>query len=328
MTQIKKQYPGVDMLKFLMSIIVVSIHTLPLDYFTSPVIGSLYDFLCASAVPSFFIAAGYFLAQKVEHAGNGLADAVTGTLKKFVKLYVLWMLIYSPLAVGYVIRSGHGLLWGILYFLRGFFLLGELYNSWPLWYLMSAIYGLIFLYLLNRKNVSPDRMLLYSYILYQLGKALSFLLEHPAVLPGPLARLAGLLSNVIFPGRLTTGFLLISVGMLVFRRRFSSRTGAVLLLLDAALVLLDRDLLLTLGFPLHGLGLFILASNLTLGSSPIFPVLRRLSMVLYYLHMYVWNFYYWIVYREKTFSLDSFLVTTLVCIGLGLIHIRRKHRKT
>ena len=43
--------------------------------------------------------------------------------------------------------------------------------------------------------------------------------------------------------------------------------------------------------------------------------------------MYVWTFYYIIVYREKTFGWDSFAVTTLISLAIGLAHCYLAGRK-
>lgn len=324
MSKLAKSYPGIDILKFLMAICVVSIHTLPAGWFTSPAAQSLYDFLCASAVPFFFVSSGFLLAQKIETRPVTDPDpqltVVTASLKKFTKLYVLWMLLYSPLAVWDMIRSGRGLVKGILVYLHGFFLVGEHYNSWPLWYLLSTIYALCFLWLCGKRKTPLKRIVLASIILFFCGAAVSCLLENAHILPGALSGIFGALSGLLFPGRIVNGFLYISIGMLAYRRRFSNPMGIAFLLLHLASQLSGVELIMTACSPLSGLGLLILASNASLENKPVYGLLRKLSVVLYFLHMYVWTFYYTAVYREKTFSLDSFLATTLICIVLGLIY--------
>ena len=324
MTKIMKQYPGVDLVKFLMAIVVISIHTLPSDYFSASAGEYLYDFLCASAVPFFFVASGFLLAQKAAlraaSGKDGMTEEIVRALKKFVKLYVLWMLIYAPMAVWDMYRSGRGIVWCVCYYLRGFFLLGEHYNSWPLWYLLSTIYGLCFLWLLSRKKVTLNRIVLCSCILFLCGAMVSYLFEHPDMLPGALSGIAGSLSSVIAPNRIVNGFLHMSMGMLAYRRRFSNRMGIAFLVIHLAAIASGSTLVITLCRALSGLGIFVLASNLTVAKTAVFSVLRKLSIVLYFLHMYVWTFYYSIVYHEKTFGFDSFLVTSLVCIALGMLY--------
>lgn len=336
MSKLAKSYPGIDILKFLFAICVVSIHTLPAGYFTNPFAGRVYDYLCASAVPFFFVSSGFLLAQKTENRSssdpNPQLTVVTASLKKFAKLYVLWMLIYSPLAVWNLIHSHRGLLKGILVYLHGFFLVGEHYNSWPLWYLLSTVYGLCFLWFLSRRKTSLSQIVLISHIFFFCGAAVSYLLENAHILPEGLSGIFGALSRILYPGRIVNGFLYISIGTIVYRRRFSNPMGYLFLLLHLAAQLSGIEFLMTLCRPLSGLGLLILASNAPLKNTPVYPLMRKLSVVLYFLHMYIWTFYYAAVYRQKTFGLDCFLVTTLICILLGLIYSFRggqfrRHRK-
>lgn len=324
MSKLEKSYSGIDILKFLMAICVVSIHTLPAGWFTNPFVGRIYDFLCASAVPFFFVASGFLLAQKTESRSvsdtNPLLTVVTASLKKFAKLYVLWMLIYSPLAVWNLFRSHRGLLEGILVYLHGFLLLGEHYNSWPLWYLLSTIYGLCFMWFYSKRKTPLNHIVLISLVFFFCAEAMSYLMENAHILPGVLSGGFGVLSKILRPNRIVNGFMYISIGMLAYNRQFSRSMGCAFLLMHFAAELSGIEFVSVLCSPLSGLGLLILASNVQLKSKSVYPLMRRLSVVLYFLHMYVWTFYYAIVYGEKTFGLDSFLMTTLICVLIGVIY--------
>lgn len=71
---------------------------------------------------------------------------------KVIKLYVIWMIIYFPLALVDLMYNETGLVRETLLYARGFFLRGEQYNSWPLWYLLSTIYALLLLIYLQKKR--------------------------------------------------------------------------------------------------------------------------------------------------------------------------------
>ena len=320
MKNTKHHYPGVDLVKFLMAVVVISIHTLPGDFFSNPISSGIYDFLCTNAVPFFFVSSGFLLAQRADRGTDGLKDAVVRSLKKFLKMYVLWMLIYSPLAIWDFYRSGRGLVTSILLYVHGFLLLGEHYNSWPLWYLLSTLYGLGFLYLLGRKKLPVKHIALCGVIAFLFGSALSCLFDHADLLPGPLSSLAALMSKVIFPGRILNGFHYMSMGMLAYHCRFSNKMGIFFMALSGLSLLVQNELLGITFRLFSGLGIFVLAANVRGWNKPVFPLLRKLSTVMYFLHMYVWTFYYAIVYGEKTFGADSFLATTAVCIVLGLAY--------
>ena len=316
----KNQYPGVDLVKFLMAVVVIAIHTLPVGFFTDSISSGIYDFLCANSVPFFFVSSGFLLAQRTEQGTGDLKDVVVLSLKKFLKMYVLWMLIYFPLAVWDYYRSGRSLVSSVLLYIHGFLLVGEHYNSWPLWYLLSTLYGLGFLYLLSRKKLPVNCIVLCSVIAYLFGSVLSYLLNHSHIFPDPLSKLAALMSQIIFPGRILNGFHFISLGMFAYHRRFSNKMGVFFVVLSILSILIQNELL-DIPFRLFsGLGFLVLAANFQGQSKPVFPILRKLSTVMYFLHMYVWTFYYAMAYGEKTFGLDSFLVTTVVCVVLGLAY--------
>lgn len=316
----KNHYPGVDLIKLLMAVVVISIHTLPVGFFTDPISSGIYDFLCTNAVPFFFVSSGFLLAQHTEQGTYDLNDAVVRSLKKFLKMYVFWMLIYSPLAIWDYSRSGWGIVLSALHYIRGFLLVGEHYNSWPLWYLLSTIYGLSFLYFLSRKNASMTCIILCSVCAFFCGSALSYLFAHVEILPTPMSNLTELMSHIIFPERLVKGFYYISMGMFAYHRRFSNKMGGIFVVLSILSVLIQNALLDIPFLLFSGLGIFVLAVNFQSQSKPIFPLLRKLSTVMYFLHMYVWTFYYTMAFGKKNFGLDSFLITTVVCIVLGLVY--------
>ena len=48
---------------------------------------------------------------------------------------------------------------------------------------------------------------------------------------------------------------------------------------------------------------------------------REGSGIIYFIHMYVWTIYYWIMYREKRFGIDSFVATSLISTLLSVVYI-------
>ena len=65
-----------------------------------------------------------------------------------LQLYIYWTLIYLPITFWRLANNDLNVFYDILSFSRGFLLVGENYYSWPLWYLFSMIYSLLFIYLL------------------------------------------------------------------------------------------------------------------------------------------------------------------------------------
>lgn len=62
----KKNYYGIDLLKFIMAVCVVAIHTQPLYSIQSIVVQRLFDTITSLAVPYFFSVSGFLLFSKID----------------------------------------------------------------------------------------------------------------------------------------------------------------------------------------------------------------------------------------------------------------------
>lgn len=61
-----KNYCGIDLIKFFMAIIVVAIHTHPLEHCSNEILIRIYNSIVSSAVPFFFISSGFLLGSKLK----------------------------------------------------------------------------------------------------------------------------------------------------------------------------------------------------------------------------------------------------------------------
>lgn len=93
----KKNYYGIDLLKFIMAVCVVAIHTQPLYSIQSIVVQRLFDTITSLAVPYFFSVSGFLLFSKID--ANILSRKSMEVCKKYLSrvlsLYVIWNIIYS-----------------------------------------------------------------------------------------------------------------------------------------------------------------------------------------------------------------------------------------
>ena len=149
--QIDRQNNSIDVAKLLMSLVVVAIHTNPLANLNNEDAIILFDKFVNIAVPFFFIASGYFLAKKIiMPICNENVRVIKKYLAKILKMYIFWMLLYTPLEIYHFIKSGTPIIKELMLYARGLFFVGQQYNSWQLWYLLSVIYSLCFLIVLSR----------------------------------------------------------------------------------------------------------------------------------------------------------------------------------
>ena len=134
---IHKEYTTIDILKFLLSILVVSIHTHPFEYRSSIADLIVSNVFARLAVPFFFISAGFFISDKS-------ATSYAKYRKRVLWLYVIYSTLYTPFMIRSIIGANCSFLHGLLLLIR-YFIFG--YGS--LWFLSGLIWSSIFLSILN-----------------------------------------------------------------------------------------------------------------------------------------------------------------------------------
>src|SRR5574344_1943497 len=131
-----------------MAIIVVAIHTHPLENCKIEWINSIYSSLITLAVPFFFISKGFLLEKKINSGGNN-REVLKSSIIKYIKLYLIWSLVYFPLALIPYFTNDYSIFKSVALYIRGFVFLGENFNSWILWYILSVIYLLSIIYIVQ-----------------------------------------------------------------------------------------------------------------------------------------------------------------------------------
>lgn len=158
-----KKYDFIDLAKFVLSFLVIAIHT-----GTNRIIGTE---LCSTAVPIFFLASGFFLFKS--HTNGGVSK-IDFYIKKIIRLYVLYTIIYLPLTVYGFSLQDIGLVKSTFIFIRNFLLVGENYYSWPLWYLLSLIISTLIIRIFIKRKIRIYYIFLCSILLSILGICLEY----------------------------------------------------------------------------------------------------------------------------------------------------------
>lgn len=126
-------------------------------------------------------------------------------------------------------------------------------------------------------------------------------------------------------GRIFTGFFYIPCGMILAKRRLSVAAAVVMGTVAFGIELFaDNGLLTAFLTIIRSVSFFPIVEYISLRGSKQYLLLRKASKVLYFLHLYVWTFYYAVVYGEKTYGMDCFLVTTAICLTIFLIFEHKK----
>lgn len=328
MTNPKSNIPlecnNIDLIKFIMAFAVIAIHTRPLEYYPNPIINALYINLVELAVPFFFLSSGYLLSKKMNYP---LTESdiyiIKKHLLKIVKMYLTWMIIYTPLAVYHnLICERISFTKFCLIYTRNLLFVGEQYNSWPLWYLLSTIYSLFFIILLIKSRISPKGLLIasMSFSLISFG-AIWF-----SSINIPLSTSLLLLHKVIcysIPNiRILGGMIYIPLGMLLAHNKLNLRVSILLFTAGFSFrCYFENETVDLILLVLTTIGFWGIINQIKFSNNNISQVLRISSTVIYLIHMYVWTFYYMLVYKEKTYGLDSFLITSLISAALSFLYI-------
>lgn len=143
------QYKGIDVVKFVMAILVVVLHTHPfygvndkLNFITADILGRI-------AVPFFFTATGFLLMQKNEKDNDRVWERTKKYILKILKLYIIWTAFYLPVIIyTNVISNNEGIIYGILTSVRDFIFVGSYAH---LWYLPATAAGVLIVFFLKEK---------------------------------------------------------------------------------------------------------------------------------------------------------------------------------
>lgn len=294
-----KSYNGVDLLRFVCSVFIVAIHVPPFG--NSPQFSFANFFVChylaRIAVPCFFIMSGYFLYRKSFR--ESFDPAPTGSyLRKMLRLYLIWGIVYFPFKLEIILSSPNGILYSALSCLRDYIFVGT-YGH--LWYLNASMVGVLMVSFLLNKKVPVSAILSLGFLLYLAG----MLFENWAVLIQPLRYGAPGVWRALHLGKkvfVTTrngifeGFFFIAVGMAFSRHSLPLKLQTAATGFLASMVLLFAEVFFTtrggsakvydmyLFAAPAGIFLFAAACRIQLKDSAVYPFLRTLSALLFYIH--------------------------------------------
>ena len=312
------RWAGIDICKFLMAIFVIAIHTHPVAqegtgyYF--------YQGTVALAVPFFFIASGFMLGLHINFEDKqSIQNNLAAYGKKIFLLYCKWSLYYLPLAIMEYTKRGSTLIRSILSYIRGFLFVGEHYNSWHLWYLLSLCISIVLIYLMYLLSISFRNMIFISAFIYLAAVSITYLITLDT------NNLVLMLYEKIFgTGRLWTGLLYVTIGLYWSKHKIVIyKPIAVLLVLVGIFgkfffyhISPAADIFTAVG----AVALFDICSNIRLNAILNFKIFRKMSTYMYFMHMYIWTFYTYIILRKPDkYGLDSFLFTTIVSILIAFM---------
>lgn len=209
-------YPDLDLVKLLMAICVVDIHTHPcMDLPTAELI---IEGFVRLAVPFFFVASAFLCFNGLAVEDFASADSrgsvrVRKTMGRLLRLYLTWTLLYLPVTVFGNLLRNKSFLRGLLSFVKGTLLVGENFCSAQLWYLLASVVAFALVYLSLRGGCPLRRLLVIAASFLLFGYLLDLLRawdEAPLLVSLPVKAYFAVFSNV--RNGLFEGFFYVAVG--------------------------------------------------------------------------------------------------------------------
>lgn len=327
----KNGHNAIDLVKLIMAICVIAIHTNPLKHCTNQSILTVYELIVRMAVPFFFLASGYVLGLRLNSAQSQREKrgAVLRTLRRMIRMYVIWSILYLPLAMyGYHLEA-FPFSNAVIDYIKGFFFIGEHYLSWQLWYLLSSIYALVFILLLLRLQRKPRVCLFLILGVCFLSIITDKLARFSGHLPFPISFYQTLLHHTGLEGRILQGAYYMPIGIFLARKTLPLRHNCTLFCLSfTANFFIASSVVSSMLLILSSISFFSIILHIRLKDRPVYPSLRVISTDMYLVHMYVRALFYAAVTNAALFRIECFVFTAAVSFIIGLLHLHIHNRKT
>ena len=323
----KAEFSCIDIMKFFMAICVIAIHTRPFVEIDNDIFQALYEVIVRVAVPYFFMSSGYLLFKKLDYPYNDKKsiEKIKTNIVKTAKMYGIWTLVYMPITIYDYCTNGQSLYYNLEHFFQGLFFIGEHLNSWPLWYLLSAFYGLLIIYWLMKRKTNPSHVFVISFLIYIFGDLVDILIANMDLMPEWVCIFLRVYIKTFLKGRITQGVFFISCGMMLSDLEIKLAKKHYILLVIGCVVyaFCPIDFFKPLGLAIYSCIFFVLGLNVGEGKIYKYGIYcRSASKVMYYTHMIFYTVYVMITYHEKEYyGIDVFLVTLLLSLVASVIYI-------
>lgn len=315
-------YNGIDIVKFVCSILVCSIHIAPFNSNTTSILAyfnfGVQQYIARIAVPFFFVCSGFFLFRKIDNSQNS-GEVIQNYSLKLIRLLGLWSILLA-----------HSL-------------------TYQLWYIGATVVAITIVGFSLKSNLRYGQLIAIAtglYILGLLGDSYYGLTAKLTQIK-PIDYLSTTYAYFFTSTRngLFMGVPFVLIGMLFARKKINLKTSVAVIgfLLSELFLFCEVLLLKYFDIPKNynmyiflipsTVFLFAFASQIKIKDKPIYKKLRAAGSLIYFSHMLVYKFVYFgaIIIREITnIDLSSYLfwLTLILVVGLAfwIESLSRKER--
>jgi surface polysaccharide O-acyltransferase-like enzyme len=334
-----KNNNAVDVMKFICAIFVVIIHAPPLLSYNETANFILVEIIARIAVPFFFVCAGYFFFRKINIQNGKIEINIKNfkPLKKFIKhlltIYAFWTVFYLIWWVSLWYNGGYLTLANMKGYVFSIFLSGSYYH---LWYIVALIYGMVFTFFLLR-NVKVKLVIVMAAIFYLIGTyTYSYTwITSDNYLIDLFIKFYGFLGSISVGLFRAFPYLIMGLVFSKYKIKIPLPLSAILSVICFLLMGLEVWFLKSSGNSsrfsyvlLTGVTLFFIfntVSKIKLKYKPLYPLLRKLSSIIYFVHPMFININGLILLHYFNNKNSAILfISVLVCVILfsaGLIKL-------
>lgn len=239
-------------------------------------------------------------------------------IKKYITLYLVWVIVYAPLAIWHYSHTDMPRGEIIKDALKGFLWVGENYNSFILWYLLSNIYSLIFIFILRKLKIRYKTILILGTFI---GLMAVFLIDYRNGVfefPGAIGIRVSKASDL--GARVVTGFFYIPLGieLNILKNKEKRRNHFIFLIIIGLGLEIGSSgcgFVYECGRTLATTGIVCVLANVALNPDTKYILFRRLSSLLYYWHLWVYTIVCFVFYGMGNMHKGLFVF----CVTIGTI---------
>lgn len=302
-----------------MAFFVIAIHTYPESICCSEFLKSSFRHIYDIAVPFFYMTSGYLLFKKTQFPiseNKERKKQINNYLKKILRLYFAWTIIYLPLTIYGFAHDHVPFLKGIIIFLRNVAFVGQNFYSWPLWYLLGLLVAIIIITILDYMQLSIKQIVLIAIVIFTIGQLSDYWQD--TKVGQYYFKIFTTTRNGIFIGLVytTLGAWISSMKTLI-----AKRYSIVIVLMSSLLSIFYHSELFTLVSSFF-IFQWILQVNLTKISERTAKFLRIESTFIYFIHMLVLGVIHFVLPFESPNPMWTFIAVCVFSSAIGGIFIR------
>lgn len=227
----KKNYYGIDLLKFIMAVCVVAIHTQPLYSVQSIVVQRLFDTITSLAVPYFFSVSGFLLFSKIDAdiSCRKNMEVCKRYLSRVLSLYVIWNIIYLPITIFGFKENNMSFARYVLDCIRGFLFIGQQFYSWQLWYLLSVFFVIASICIMAEHKIKDKNIFKIMMAIFLMGGGIGVLTTVDFSEYRKIEMVIKCIKFIFGNGRILSGFGYIAVGWIAAKKKILSGRISIIL---------------------------------------------------------------------------------------------------